>query len=519
MRTVFLPQLLPRRPAATTRDDNNTFYNESDEDDDEEDRKVVMSVEIEASGGVDGMNGIQNGFEVEKIEVKVGGIGSGAKAELLESTAAGSTHGAGEVGELVRFPLPLHPLEQYNLLYVISASRTEPSNLVAPLPPPTPMSTIALPSALANRRSMPGLPPQQQLGRPQQAPSGIPAHHRPVSISVLGRPFNRGSSGEKTFLTAPFVSRWNCSLDLSHLEASTSDKRLSLPVLAGVSASSGSTFPIATATATGVPSGSQSRPNSLVAGNKRFSIASLSALSSAVGTPISSRSHTPQPPGLSSKPQPPPPSAGPNTPTSGLPPPPTPAFPMYQANPPILPPSQLAFALSQPPGAPNSSGRTIEMQHLPTNAPLTPALGASFAPRTVAKTHPGSTSNIAGAGTGAADAGITSFSSESILISCSIVPPEQRSSTSADDSQGSSPCGDRSSRGGGNRHQREVKVLEPFSLEVFVFNRSDRVRRFTVGVPEKRRRRALTSVGAKSGEASSESSSATGVGDARMSPF
>ncbi|KAL7411827.1 TRAPP trafficking subunit Trs65-domain-containing protein [Mrakia frigida] len=425
MRTVFLPQLLLDDYKATSGDDDPL-------DDEDEDRKVVMSVEVEATGGgTDGMGGENIGFEIESVEVKVGGVATGAKAELLEPPCA--NEGEGKTG----FPLPLHSLDQYNLLYAVSSSLSSHYNPSAtPLPPPTPMSTITLPSLPSTVQQQQGRHVSQQHPPPPSVPS---ESVRPVSIAVVGRPFI-DVDGVKEYPTASFVSRWNCTLDLSHLDA-TSDKRISLPAVAGVLSSHSHSSPSSSAAA--------SRPTSMIAGNRRFSAASLTAFShnnNQVLLPSSNQQqlngHLP--------PLPPPPSSSSN----GLPPP-TPAFPSYppsQAQPPLLPPSQLAFANSgNSPQRPTSAMDARRRTTLGENPPPTPAPGRPF-------------SNAGGGGNGW-DQGTSSTTAEAdgVLISISVLLPE-----------------------GG---KRAIKVLEPFSLEVFVFNKSSRTRRFSIGVPEKRRRR------------------------------
>lgn len=407
MRTVFLPQLLldHLKGGRTAADEDDGL------DDDDEDRKVVMSVEVEATGGgADGMSGERIGFEIESVEVKVGGAATGAQAELLEEPRPSEGNEAG-------FPLSLHSLDQYNLLYAVSASVSAHYNPSAnPLPPPTPMSTITAASypSTAQQHQQQGRNVSQQYPSPS---SGQSESIRPVSISVVGRPFV-DHDGLKEYPTASFVSRWNCTLDLSHLEA-TSDKRISLPTVAGVVPNSSS--------------GSASRPASMVAGNKRFSAASLSAFSAnsphLVHGGFTSSASNQLPNGL----QPPPAQASSSFNHN---PPPTPAFPSYQGQPPILPPSQLAFAHQSGPSRPTSAMDARRRTTQGANPPPTPA--------------PGRPLSGAGMGWDQGQVSMTTASQEAdgVLISISVLAPE-----------------------GG---KRPIRVLEPFSLEVFVFNKSTR---------------------------------------------
>ena len=145
MRTLFLPQLLPVRKAHESLSDR-------EHDEAEGERRIVLCVEIEhpsESLPIDG-------FEVQAVNVEVGGKGGQAIAELICQPET-------ETGV---FPLKLRPVEQYNLLYVVNISST-----------------------------------------PETADRGD--EQRPVSITAVGRPY----TGE-TFPTSTFHSRWNCTLDL-----------------------------------------------------------------------------------------------------------------------------------------------------------------------------------------------------------------------------------------------------------------------------------------------------------------
>lgn len=379
MRTIYLPYLVLGGGATT---------NEGDEDEEEE-RKVVVSVEVESTAGT----GL--GFKIEHIDFKVGGSGGAtARVELLSE----------ESGIL---PLELNEGDQYSLLYVVSF---DPS--ASPEGYSTPQE--ALPSASISSfqpHDRPG--PRQQPPPPLNLPpapasTALPNSHRPVSIAVRGRPFILSSRGDETeHPTDAFVSKWNCTLDLSHLTEATEEK-LNLPALAGV--------------ATAIPTSNgkaASRPASLVAGNKRFSFANVSSLAQP--------SLPPKPVNGSLKP-------GPRDP---IPQPlPTPAFPP-QHTAPILPPSQQPFAPSSQPHV-STPRRTPEGRGGSLTAPEKPQY---------------------------------QHEEDGVLVSINVL---------------------RQTEHGGYvslRRKDAVRPLEPFVLEVFVFNGTARTRRFALGVPEKRRRR------------------------------
>ncbi|KAK8849494.1 hypothetical protein IAR55_004828 [Kwoniella newhampshirensis] len=169
MRTLFLPQLLPPRSSEDANDDEI-----------EGERRVVLCVEVENSVESD----LRNGFEVEKVNVEVGGKGGKATTELV-------CQPAGDV-----FPLRLGSIEQYNLLYAVSiASRTVRE-----------VNSKGVEEAVAN-----------SLGRGDE--------QRPVSITVIGRPYHGQDRTSLAYPTHTFHSRWNCSLDLAPFYASQSAKQ------------------------------------------------------------------------------------------------------------------------------------------------------------------------------------------------------------------------------------------------------------------------------------------------------
>ena len=159
MRTLFLPQLLP-----VGEPDQSPFNDDAAES--ESERRIVLCVEIENPSEDVPIDG----FEIQQVDIDVGGKGGKAAAELVcqpeQKTGV--------------FPLKLRPVEQYNLLYAVTVSST----------PDT-------------------------IGRGDEL--------RPVSITVIGRPY----LGE-TFPTSAFPSRWNCSLDLTSFYVSLNTSAMSV---------------------------------------------------------------------------------------------------------------------------------------------------------------------------------------------------------------------------------------------------------------------------------------------------
>ncbi|OCF61781.1 hypothetical protein L486_01442 [Kwoniella mangroviensis CBS 10435] len=162
MRTLFLPQLLT-----------------SNEVDEEEGEKcVILCIEIENSLE----SSLDNGFEVNKVNLEISGKGGKVSTELIENTG---------------FPLRLGSIEQYNLLYKVKIA-SSPSSSSTGHGDTTGKDGV---EEIVNK----------SLGRTDEI--------RPVSIIVIGKPFTRinQSTGEDKYKyqTKEFHSRWNCSLDLS----------------------------------------------------------------------------------------------------------------------------------------------------------------------------------------------------------------------------------------------------------------------------------------------------------------
>lgn len=234
MRTLLLPQLLP---SSTLEDDEN-----------EGEKKIVLCVEVENPE----MESQGLSFEVESVNVEIGGKGGQATAELVCQPEQ-------QLGNPV-FPLRLGAVEQYNLLYGVSiASAPEERN-----------SGTGVDDAVL-----------RSMGRGDDT--------RPAAITLIGRPFRRllpdtdemdEHEGEIEYPTSPISSRWNCQLDLTafhaslslvnanpaHNTATTSSNRLSKSALA--------------------PPAPQSNA---VAGDKRYSLAAILSQNSGTNASINHR--------------------------------------------------------------------------------------------------------------------------------------------------------------------------------------------------------------------------------------
>ena len=177
--------------------------------------RVVLCVEVENS--VEGE--LAHGFEVERINIDVGGKGGKAAAELVCQP---------EQSQGV-FPLRLQAVEQYNLLYAVNIAST-----------PEDRSGQGVEDAVA-----------RTLGKGDE--------QRPVAIIVIGRPFSQSSLGQTVYPTKTFHSRWNCTLDLSPFYASLANSTPQAQLQSGQNRLS---KPVPT-------------PPNAIMGDKRYSLASL----------------------------------------------------------------------------------------------------------------------------------------------------------------------------------------------------------------------------------------------------
>ncbi|KAJ6539624.1 TRAPP trafficking subunit Trs65-domain-containing protein [Mycena capillaripes] len=188
MRTVFVPSvLLPLTETQTTDEEAETDEERDRLEAGTDERTVVLCVELENSGE----SGRTVGFEVEKVDVKIGGNDdAGARAVLVGWGNVGGKD-SGSV-----FPMRVGASEQYNLLYAVSFLRS-PDEALA-------MGLIKDSGA-------------QEMSQ------------RAVTICIFGRPYlasspsssfppttpTAASSSSPSYPTRTFCSKWNCVLDLS----------------------------------------------------------------------------------------------------------------------------------------------------------------------------------------------------------------------------------------------------------------------------------------------------------------
>ncbi|KAL1668503.1 TRAPP trafficking subunit Trs65-domain-containing protein [Schizophyllum commune] len=177
MRTMFVPAMvLPGAEENTGDDGDDQLAAGNDE------RTVVLCIEVENSGEA----GRGVGFAVEKVDVKISSA-SGSLDGQADATAALVGWGddffkpEGERSEM--FPVKVGENEQWNLTYAVSFLRS-PFDDDAPL-------------AGADRRSSMG---------------GLT---RAVSINIHGKPYILSPDVDTTYPTKTFSSKWNCLLDLT----------------------------------------------------------------------------------------------------------------------------------------------------------------------------------------------------------------------------------------------------------------------------------------------------------------
>jgi hypothetical protein len=203
MRTVILPQLLPLDAA------------DDDDDDADAERRIVLCVEVESGLGQE--EGEADGYEIERIEVDVGGKGGKVDVEMVKSAKGTQI-----------FPMRLGRVDQHNLLYAMSPAANHD----------------------VNEGSMFG----QGQGDLQ----------RPVSITVIGRPYHTEDDDARRYPAEPFSSRWNCTLDLASFHQPLSAASLSTATLPSTGKITGGLQSVAS-------------PANQIVGDKRYSLASLMA--------------------------------------------------------------------------------------------------------------------------------------------------------------------------------------------------------------------------------------------------
>ncbi|KAG9012542.1 hypothetical protein FRB90_006645 [Tulasnella sp. 427] len=448
MRTTFVPYLsLPSsHPDSDDSDERKDAGNEE--------KTVILSVEVE------NVAESRRGFEVEKVDVTVGG--EGAKATLI----GWGEHGPGKGDAEALFPLRLKSADLYNLLYAVTFISLERPGGGGSTSWPTNNSLIAGGARVSDAQ-------------------------RPMSIVVTGRPWDPNAPPDFTLPPVKtFPARWSSLLDLT--QSSKLTDRPPSPTAGGKDAlpippspfPSGSPFARFSVGADFAFQTSAKRDSALpspVAGSKRHTVSGLAALSERLGfnkkrssnPPAVSSAATPRvpspisvghPPHLQGRySQLPSPHTGtvgslsvPPTPAGPLPPP-TPAFPSYSSAESTVPPSPMA---QSPISGPRGPGSVVE----PSRSKLAggPSLPSTPVPQNRFSQPP--SMNLA--------------DGNALLVSVSLVPPLKGDGNDDDDDVVY------------DDDKREwIYPSDHFSLDIFVFNKSNRTRRFEISYPERKRGR------------------------------
>ncbi|EJD04158.1 uncharacterized protein FOMMEDRAFT_155278 [Fomitiporia mediterranea MF3/22] len=451
MRTILVPQLfLPEG----VDDEQETGSDES---------TVVLSIEIE--------NPVDSGagFSVDTVEVYL-------KNEITKVRLIGwGEEGFSDPTKV--FPLLIRPAEQYYLLYTVTFLRFPEFEL-------------------------------SQMGDQDD-------FQKVVSFNIIGRPFSVPGANyvsmvktdKLTYLTSPFLSRWNCKLDLD-------PRRQSMPPPESMSDAGQnavpippSPFPIASPRAQQAQEQASAVATArvdTVAGPKRHTFAgptvspspqlltpqrpmslSTSPSGSRIPSPLGKLGMKPwtvgstplSTPGHLSPPLPPLPN-GPQTPNKNLSPPPTtagttypfpqtPAFPSY-GNQPMTPrPNSVTPSLGQMGTVGMGVDARRERFALP-GMPITPA------PPMTPRAHPGADDRaLPGSFRGPGNVSLGQGNKD-FVVSINLIPPispEEEASLKT------------------TTRQRVIHPLEEFSLEIFVFNQSAYVRTLEATLLDRRRRR------------------------------
>ena len=445
MRTLFVPYVF--MAGAEEREAGN------------EERSVVLCVEVENSGESD------TGFSVEHVEVTVGG--EGATSRLIG-------WGAGFEGspEKSIFPLQLGSVEQCNLLYAVSF--LHPSDANGLVLSRTGAKTNATASTSVNMQ-------------------------RSVAIVIKGRPCEISPDKKViSYPTEPFLSRWNCLLDLSSSrQQDIHDYTLDAPLSAqDALPTPASPFPAASPRSQAAfekahPISSMQVP--AVAGSKRHTVTGLinpkrqGTVSSGLSARPSSMPYPLQSGYDSPKFKPTLPSIAVNGPLavpqtamayplspggSGYTPSPlTPAFPAYPPEAHIFHPTAYAQGSYDSYGGSSPGGlvephRERRFGSVGPATPVTPgprAFGASFSERLIS---------------------LEPYA-DPVVVSVSLLSPVHGNMY---DEDGLSAFGGGKHAGLGEEDR--IYPLDVFTLEIFVFNQSPVTRRFEVGFPDRKRMRA-----------------------------
>ncbi|KAM6501156.1 TRAPP trafficking subunit Trs65 domain containing protein [Amanita muscaria] len=474
MRTVFVPYMLLSRRVASWSDNGEDERDKREAGNEE--RTIVLCIEIENSSE----SGPHIGFEVEKVDVQVGG--GDAEAHLIAWGEASFL----EADESKIFPLRINSSSQYNLLYAVWF-----------LHPPDELNTLPF---AGNHGAM-------------SIKSDL---QRAVAIYIHGKPYEKRSQSVMTddapallYPTQTFSSRWNCVLDLGVRDQQnldiidTTDPSNPTNKYPNVLPEPASPFPLSSARSGGFTSPSQSPAttprSSLIAGTQRLSLPK---------TPILGRPFTPvkTPRGYSDQQFTPPPSARQSyvPPSQSL----AAAAQLLHSpttyNAPTTLPGLLADEgeSSDPPLTPAYPPHSPYLPSLMSQGPITAQGAGSVGPSVETRRERGSGLGLTSAisPTTPIPNGSTLFadqhqaasnkvlqqkleSGQSIVISVRLISPR--------DGEGVRDMEDIDER---------IYPLSRFSIEVFVFNRSTWTRRFELSYPNTARSKRRERVTSRHGE-------------------
>lgn len=193
MRTVFVPAvLLPLSGTQSTEQETEEERDRLEAGTDE--RTVVLCVELENSGD----SGRTVGFEVEKVDVKVGGGDDAGARAVLVGWGEGVTDG-GSV-----FPMRVGASEQYNLLYAVSFLRSPDEALAMGLVKDSSAQELLQRSVTISI-----------FGRPYLTGTSYASSPLTATLKTFSPPPSSTSSNTFSYPTRTFCSKWNCVLDLS----------------------------------------------------------------------------------------------------------------------------------------------------------------------------------------------------------------------------------------------------------------------------------------------------------------
>ncbi|KAF8310927.1 hypothetical protein DL93DRAFT_2083839 [Clavulina sp. PMI_390] len=444
-----------------------------------EERTVVLSVEIENADPA-------MGFVVEEVQLTIsGGL---AHASLI---------GWGESIDANVFPLTLKGSDQYNLLYRVS---------FLTLPEGNTANDRKDPSALAQKR--------QSMLSAASAETTAESMRRYVAIDLKGHPFRpiapktktKGAKvneespdeAEKEAHFDPYSSRWNCLLDLlttQQADPPTFYNRPSSPISAqDVMPTPASPFPASTSR-TALGSNAIASPTTPVAPwnilkgpSKVSSPASGSMLS-----PLNPQAKfTPSSPSEV--------IAAMNAQTQAQLGTPTPRSDRFSSS--IFNTANIRSSFLGSPGSSNapsfatSSGDTQHPKSMSVPVPPTPAFpsypsDATPGPSESPSVGPTFQAPLTRGGYVGIDPNTQSEAVGNMIVTINLLPPKSAPSTTLEKRI--------SSTGNPIIYPHDV-----FSLDIFVLNLSEQIRRCEIGYPTQKRRRARTSVGLGLGTAAED---------------